>query len=450
MSDAASKTFVELGLSPALCARLAARGWAAPLPIQREAIPHALAGSDVLGRSQTGTGKTAAYGLPIVQRLGERSAHRTRALILVPTRELAVQVDAELRWMTAGSTLKGALVAGGLSIDGQRAALAEGADWVVATPGRLVDLLNRQWASLAGVEVVVLDEADQLLALGFLDEIKAIANVLPVRRQTMLFSATLPREISMLARALLTRPVRVEWGDATSADAIEEQLWPVAGSQKLEFLEEWLTRQAPANALLFTRTRARASQLGERLAARGWSVEVLHAERPMAERRAALDAFRSGRARLLVATDVAARGLDIPGVAAVVNYDVPVAPEDYIHRVGRTARAGLGGTAATLMVASEVALVARIEHLTRKPLRAMRLEDFAYTEDEGAGDRAPKSRQRTPASLSRREGSADRKESPFTKSGKARHGFAVPEDPTPRDEAKRRKKGTRKRLPHQR
>lgn len=448
MSDA--PTFEQLGLAPALAARVAAHGWSAPLPIQREALPPALAGADVLGRSQTGTGKTAAFALPIAQRLGERSAHRTRALVIVPTRELATQVEAELRWITAGTTLRGALVVGGLSIDGQRAALAEGVDWIVATPGRLVDLLHRGWASLNAVEVLVLDEADQLMALGFLDDIKAIAEVLPPKRQTMLFSATLPREIAQLARTLLTRPVRIEVGDATSADAIVEQLWPVAAPQKLAFLEEWLARQAPANALVFTRTRERASRLGEQLAARGWSVEVLHAERPMGERRAALEAFRSGRVRLLVATDVAARGLDIVGVAAVVNYDVPVAPEDYIHRVGRTARAGRTGVAATLMSAREAALMARVEHLTRKPLKPQHLEDFEYLPEAENDGRAPQARDRDVGSMATRKPSAERKESPFTKSGQARHGFAIPDDPTPRDEAKRRRKSTRKRLPHQR
>lgn len=441
-------SFSALNLDDRLLRAVADMGFAEPMPIQREAIPVILAGHDVLGKAQTGTGKTAAFGLPILERLLPDSKRRPRALILLPTRELTMQVHEHLEALARHTPLRGIAITGGdMDDEKQEHALRQGADWIAATPGRLLRHLRGNYVDLGALEFVVLDEADQLLEFGFLPDLQRIVSYLPERRQTLMFSATLPAQMQELARALLDKPVRIDIGETTTAEPVREQLWPVAAHQKFDLLRELIARRGMDSVLVFTRTRKGADALTAALRRAGLSAGQLHAERPMEERRAALRAFREGSVPILVATNLASRGLDITGISHVVNYDVPTAPEDYIHRVGRTGRAGRPGEAITLMSAEEEILAAKIEHLTRKRLPEHRLEGFAYDREPDAVERLKPRRTRTVDFQTRfiEEG----KPKPFTRSGQLRRGFEVP-DPD-KEQRKKQKKRFRmkKRLPHE-
>lgn len=443
-------TFEQFKLDISLLEAIRKLGFEKPMPIQEQAIPPALDGRDILGKAQTGSGKTAAFGLPILQQLLPESSHRPRLLVLAPTRELAQQVDAHLKALAEFTRLHGFSIVGGEDFDSQEHRLRQGGDWVVATPGRLLAHLRRDYADLEALGHLVLDEADRLLELGFLPDIQQIVSYLPERgRQTMLFSATLPARMMELARALLADPVRLYIDESRPPEPVREGLWPVPARQKFQFLQAFLDARLVSSALVFTRTRRRADSLARKLEVAGRACELLHADRSMDERRAALAAFRAGEVPLLVATDLAARGLDISGISHVINYDVPVSPEDYIHRAGRTGRAGQAGEAHTFMAGEEETLVAKIEQYLGKRFGSNRLEDFPYRE-ERPGGRQIDARPREAASYSSRVPGKGRKSSPFTKSGKAKPGLEVPESET-RQKNKKRKRRSRlkKRLPHQ-
>jgi ATP-dependent RNA helicase DeaD len=370
--------FAALGLDSALVGALTSLGYEEPTPIQREAIPPLLAGRDVLGQAATGTGKTAAFALPMLHRIlggsaRERDRTEVRGLILVPTRELAMQVAQAVH--RYGRPLDACVlpIYGGQSYTQQLRALRRGVDVVVATPGRALDHLSRGTLDLARVETVVLDEADEMLDMGFADELDAILDALPSERQTALFSATMPRRVVAIAEQRLREPVRVSIAAETTplgeAPRVREVAYVVQRAHKAAALARVLDMEAPSSAIVFCRTRNEVDELSETLGARGYAAEALHGGLSQEQRDRVLRRFREGVSELLVATDVAARGLDIERLSHVVNYDVPSSPEAYVHRIGRTGRAGREGVAITLVEAREQRLVRNIEQRTRRKLR---------------------------------------------------------------------------------
>jgi ATP-dependent RNA helicase RhlE len=357
-------TFADLGLAPPLLSAIDALGYAEPTPIQAQAIPLILKGRDVMGLAQTGTGKTAAFTLPILHRLlgGPR---RTRVVILSPTRELCLQIEGNVRQYAAGSGLEVAPIYGGVGYEAQEAALAGGVDIVAATPGRLMDHLEKQHVVFDDLEVLVLDEADRMLDMGFAPQIQAIVGQMPSWRQTLLFSATMPPEVEVLARKYLRKPVVVQVGRRSSAaSTVRHVVYPVPRPRKTALLAELLrTEAAEGPVLVFTRTKAGADRVVRDLEDAGIPAHAMHADKGQAQREQALADFKDGRVRVLVATDIAQRGLDISGITHVVNYDVPQQAEDYVHRIGRTGRAATSGDAITLMCADEIGTVRLIERV---------------------------------------------------------------------------------------
>jgi ATP-dependent RNA helicase RhlE len=374
-------SFSTFNLHPDLLRGLAAQGFATPTPIQQQAIPPALAGRDVLACAMTGSGKTAAFLLPILQALHGKPRGLTRALILAPTRELAAQIDEHRQALARHTRLTGAAVFGGVPMGPQETAFRRGVDILVATPGRLLDHMQQSYARLSGIEVLVLDEADRMLDMGFLPDIRRVLRALPSgRRQTLLFSATLPAPITALAREMLRDPALLDV-ERPSAPAVgvTHAAYPVASDLKIPLLVELLSRPNVRNALVFTRTKHRANRLAERLGHRGVPAERIHGNRTQAQRTRALADFKAGRVRVLVATDIAARGIDVTGLSHVVNFDVPAAAEDYIHRVGRTARAEAVGDAMTLVSPAEETDFRSIERAVGKPIARVTLAGFNYT-----------------------------------------------------------------------
>jgi ATP-dependent RNA helicase RhlE len=356
--------FASLGLKPELVRAVAEEGYETPTPIQRETIPLALNGRDVVGSAQTGTGKTAAFLLPILDRLSVVPGPKLRALILVPTRELAEQVLERAQAYGRHVPLKAAAIYGGVGMEPQTRALARGVDVVVATPGRLLDHMSRGHVDLSWVEVLVLDEADRMLDMGFAPDVTRIIDALPAVRQTLLFSATISHDVDRLARRALKSHAEVETAPrATPADGIEHGIFAVDRINKKEALETILHLDLVKRALVFTRTKYGADKLARHLKRAGLKTEAMHGDKAQSSRQRALDDFRSGRLRVLVATDVAARGIDVDDIELVVNFDVPQDPEVYVHRAGRTARAGAQGVALTLMSPDEWLLMADIEKL---------------------------------------------------------------------------------------
>jgi ATP-dependent RNA helicase RhlE len=352
---------------PELVRAVADEGYEHPTPIQLEAIPLALAGRDLIGSAQTGTGKTAAFVLPILQRLQEGARGVLRALILVPTRELAEQVVTSIRAYGRHTHLKGAAVYGGVGMEPQTRALKHGADVVVATPGRLLDHMERGHVNFSKLEVLVLDEADRMLDMGFAPDVRKILNALPEERQTMLFSATISPEVDALARRALNGHASVEIGRrAQPADGIEHIIVAVDKVQKKGALGSILKAKPAGQTLVFTRTKYGADKLVMFLRREGIAANALHGDKAQSQRQRTLDQFRSGEAEILVATDIAARGIDVDGIRMVVNFDVPTDPEVYVHRVGRTARAGAQGLALTLISPDEWLLMADVEKLIGK------------------------------------------------------------------------------------
>ena len=366
-------TFPELGLAEPLLRALAAQHLETPTPIQAGAIPALLDGHDLLGIAQTGTGKTAAFGLPLLHRLATENIRAapfaTRALILAPTRELALQIDDSLRRLAANLRLRSVTILGGVSRFRQVQAMRRGADIVVGTPGRVCDLLATAELRLGAVTSFVLDEADRMLDLGFIRDIRRILDALPAQRQSALFSATMPKEVAGLAEALLRDPVRVSIPQvATTTPKIEQQVHFVARADKRPLLMELLGDPAMQRVIVFTRTKRGADRVAEGLEEAGQSVSTIHGNKSQPQREKALDRFRSGRARVLVATDIAARGIDVTGISHVINYDMPVEPESYVHRIGRTARAGASGVAISLCEPDEHAALRAIERCTGMPI----------------------------------------------------------------------------------
>ncbi len=363
-------TFASLGLSSHILKTLAAEGYDTPTPIQAECIPAALAGHDLLGCAQTGTGKTAAFSLPLIDRLqagkpgGNGSARRVRALVLAPTRELAAQIDESLRTYGRGTGLRAAIIYGGVKQARQVRQLQAGSDVIVATPGRLLDLMEQGHVDLRGVEMLVLDEADRMLDMGFIEPIRRIARALPAARQTLLFSATMPPKIRSLAETMLTNPVSVSVSRvASAAPKIEQSLYHVAGPDKTRLLTHLLQDGNVERSVVFTKTKRGADKLAEMLMRDGVTASAIHGNRSQSQRERALAAFRTGRFRVLVATDVAARGLDVDGITCVFNYNMPMEAEAYVHRIGRTGRAGATGRAISFCSREERALLRDIERL---------------------------------------------------------------------------------------
>ena len=416
-------TFAELGLNEQILAGVATLGFSAPTPVQTAAIPAVLAGKDVVASAQTGTGKTAAFMLPTLQRIavekpGEaekpdakerdaaagpnasakpnaaagRGAKRgdtkrnayPRALIITPTRELAAQIDNVAKSVCASTGQQAVIVTGGARYKHQITALQKGCDVLVATPGRLIDLLDKKHTSLENIQVLVLDEADRMLDMGFWPSVRRIMEQLPKAHQTLLFSATLPASITSTIDALLKDPERIEIArTGQTAATIEQHLCSVTQGQKPQLLKALIDSfdPAPERVLVFCRTKSRVDSIYKNLKAAGLKVDVMHADRPQKARARALERFRSGAIQVLVATDVMSRGIDIQGIDAVINFDVPLDPEDYVHRIGRTGRAGAAGQAYTFMGPDEVTPLREIEYFTKALIPTWDLPGFSY--DEG-------------------------------------------------------------------
>ena len=415
-------TFAELGLNEQILAGVATLGFNAPTPVQAAAIPAVLAGKDVVASAQTGTGKTAAFMLPTLQRIAVekpggvenpdakerdaaagrnavsgRNAKRgdakrgdakrnayPRALIITPTRELAAQIDDVAKSVCASTGQQAVIVTGGARYKHQITALQKGCDVLVATPGRLIDLLDKKHTSLENIQVLVLDEADRMLDMGFWPSVRRIMEQLPKAHQTLLFSATLPASITSTIDALLKDPERIEIArTGQTAATIEQHLCSVTQGQKPQLLKALIDSfdPAPERVLVFCRTKSRVDSIYKNLKAAGLKVDVMHADRPQKARARALERFRSGAIQVLVATDVMSRGIDIQGIDAVINFDVPLDPEDYVHRIGRTGRAGAAGQAYTFMGPDEVTPLREIEYFTKALISTWDLPGFSY--DEG-------------------------------------------------------------------
>ena len=351
--------FDMMDLPPKLVARLKDMGLTDPTPIQKQAIPHALNGRDVMGLAQTGTGKTAAFGVPIVAQMlaleGRPAPKSARGLVLAPTRELATQISQNLRAFAQKSALKVTMVVGGQSINNQIRQLERGVDLLVATPGRLLDLMDRRAVRLDETVFLVLDEADQMLDMGFIHDLRKIAQVLPSERQTMLFSATMPKQMNELAQSYLRRPIRVEVSPpGKAADKVTQEVHFIAKAEKAGLLIEMLDKHREERALVFGRTKHGSEKLMKSLVKAGYAAGSIHGNKSQGQRDRAIAAFKSGEIKVLVATDVAARGLDIPDVKHVYNYDLPNVPDNYVHRIGRTARAGKDGAAIAFCAPDEM------------------------------------------------------------------------------------------------
>lgn len=411
-------TFAELGLNEQILAGVATLGFNAPTPVQAAAIPAVLAGKDVVASAQTGTGKTAAFMLPTLQRIavekpggaekpnakepnasakpnaaaGRGAKHNAkrgdskrnaypRALIITPTRELAAQIDAVAKSVCASTGQQAVIVTGGARYKHQITALQKGCDVLVATPGRLIDLLDKKHTSLENIQVLVLDEADRMLDMGFWPSVHRIMEQLPKAHQTLLFSATLPASITSTIDALLKNPERIEIArTGQTAATIEQHLCSVTQGQKPQLLKALIDSfdPAPERVLVFCRTKSRVDSIYKNLKAAGLKVDVMHADRPQKARARALERFRSGAIQVLVATDVMSRGIDIQGIDAVINFDVPLDPEDYVHRIGRTGRAGAAGQAFTFMGPDEVTPLREIEYFTKALIPTWDLPGFSY------------------------------------------------------------------------
>jgi ATP-dependent RNA helicase RhlE len=370
--------FTALGLPQPVVDAVLAAGYRTPTPIQIQAIPLALRGRDIMGLAQTGTGKTAAFTLPIIARLSG-GPRRLRALILTPTRELCQQVEESFRKYGRFSEIDVAPIYGGVAYEPQERALADRVDVLVATPGRLIDHMERRNVALDELEILVLDEADRMLDMGFAPQINRIVSGISSYRQTLLFSATMPPEVEALARKYLRRPVVVQVGRRSqAAHTVKHAVYPVPASQKTALLVALLQQPGMDSVLVFSRTRHGADRVVRSLHDAGIEATALHADKSQSQRSAALDAFKRGAIRVLVATDIAQRGLDISGISHVVNYDVPGQAEDYVHRIGRTGRAAQTGDAFTFMAPDEIAMVRTIERVLGQPIDRISMPGFDF------------------------------------------------------------------------
>jgi ATP-dependent RNA helicase RhlE len=365
--------FSDLGLSDPIQLALKSRNHITPTPIQQEAIPELLKGSDVLGIAQTGTGKTGAFALPILQKLAKSQPkdkrRNPRALILAPTRELAIQIGEEFAAYGQNLHLRHTVIFGGVKQNPQVNALRRGVDIIVATPGRLLDLMSQGFIDLNGAEFLVLDEADRMLDMGFVHDVRKIVSALPNKRQSLLFSATMPKEIAALSGDMLNNPVRIEvTPQATPIESITQSIYHVGAADKTKLLASIMDDPALSKVIVFTRTKHRANRVADKLGKSGVDAEAIHGNKSQGARQRALSRFRAGEARVLVATDIAARGIDVDGITHVINFELPNEPESYVHRIGRTARAGAGGAAVSFCDPAERAYLRDIERLIQRPL----------------------------------------------------------------------------------
>ena len=375
-------SFNTLGLGPKLLQSIHDLGYTEPTPIQTAAIPRVLEGRDLIGIAQTGTGKTAAFVLPLLERLTAKpvqNARNPRVLIVAPTRELAAQIDENVRNLGRHLRIRCAMVFGGVGEGPQIDALRRGVDVVVATPGRLIDLMNAGHVSLRHVEMVVLDEADRMLDMGFLPQIRKIVQTLPKERQTLLFSATLSTDIEKVTSEFLRQPQTVEIGRRSNpAESVAQYLYPVPKSRKVDLLIALLRDSSLDSVLVFSRTKHGADKIARKLKTANISAATLHSNRSQSQRTAALDGFKSGRCRVLVATDIASRGIDVEGISHVINFDFPMHSEDYVHRIGRTGRAQAIGDAISFVTPDDETYVRDVEKLTKKRIERKTISGFDY------------------------------------------------------------------------
>ncbi len=412
------KTFHEIELIEPIQRALAEENYVVPTPIQAKTIPAAIAGQDILGCAQTGTGKTAAFALPILNRLGERhrkaEPNRPHVLVLAPTRELAIQIGESFATYGRHLRLRHVLVYGGVNQANQVRALNRGAHVLVATPGRLIDLMDQGFVELGHLEVFVLDEADRMLDMGFMPALKRIISELPAKRQSLFFSATMPPNIQELSQRLLTNPIRVNvTPKSTSVERIEQQLMLVERATKLSVIRQVLSSASVDRAIVFTKTKRGANMLAEKLAKGGIRATAIHGNKSQSARQKALEAFRRKDVNVLVATDVAARGIDIDGVTHVINYDMPVEPESYVHRIGRTGRAGAAGIAISFCTPAERAELKAIEDLIGKRIPHATNQPVPQIEESLRRERDDSTRFRTPT---RSQGNSQSKSKPASRS----------------------------------
>ena len=371
-------SFDDFKFHPIVAEGIAAAGYTTPTPIQKQAIAPVMQGRDVMGLAQTGTGKTAAFALPILQRLAKGRRGPVKALVIAPTRELAEQIHEAFRTLGKKISLRSLTLYGGVNINPQTKALRKGADIIVACPGRLLDHIGRGNVSFDGLDTLVIDEADQMFDMGFFPDIRRILGHLPHQRQTLMFSATMPGEIGRLANEVLTDPVRVQVDTLAPAETVSHALYPVQQHLKTSMLMALLKRTDTASVLVFTRTKHRAKRVGEQLGKAGYRSASLQGNLSQNRRKEALDGFRDGRYQVLVATDIAARGIDVSQISHVINYDMPGTPDAYTHRIGRTGRATRSGDAFTLFTDEDATMVRAIERALGSPIERRMLDDFDY------------------------------------------------------------------------
>lgn len=395
--------FNQFHLDPRLKQGIEKAGYESPTPIQQAAIPAALRGRDIIGTAQTGTGKTAAFVLPILNKLLNGQRNMPRALIVTPTRELAEQIHDVIKTLSAGTKLKSATIYGGVGAAPQIQALRNGAEILVACPGRLLDLIAQGHAKMANIEILVLDEADRMFDMGFLPDVRRIVKAVPQKRQTMLFSATFPPDVELLAQQALTHPQKIAMGIIKPAHTVAHALYPVPQHLKTTMLIELLKRTDTNSVLVFTRTKHRAHRVAQQIQRAGFKVTSLHGDRSQGQRQAALKGFKSGHHDIMVATDIAARGLDIETISHVINYDMPDTADAYIHRIGRTGRAQRTGDAFTLITDDDKDMIRTLERIMGAPLKRETLEGFDYSrpapprsESGGRGRGSPRSEGRRP------------------------------------------------------
>lgn len=353
-------------------------GYETPTPIQEAAIPAALRGRDLIGTAQTGTGKTAAFVLPILNKLLTGQHNVPRALIVTPTRELAEQINDVIRVLSAGTRIKSVTIYGGVGAGPQVTALRNGAEILVACPGRLLDLIDQRIAKMEHIEILVLDEADRMFDMGFLPDVRRIVKAVPTQRQTMMFSATFPSEVELLAASALKQPQKIAMGISRPAYTVTHALYPVPAHLKSALLLELLKRTDTNSVLIFTRTKYRAQKVAQQILRAGYKVTSLHGDRTQGQRQSALKGFKSGAHDIMVATDIAARGLDVETISHVINYDMPDTADAYIHRIGRTGRAERTGDAFTLVTPEDTDMVRALDRIMGEPIKRETLEGFNY------------------------------------------------------------------------
>ena len=408
-------SFEKMGLSPEILRALQTKKYVDPTPIQAKAIPVIMQGKDLIGCAQTGTGKTAGFTLPILNRLQQGKSPSLRALVLVPTRELAMQVHESVKTYGGNLRLRTALVYGGVGIYPQKETLRRGVDILIATPGRLMDHMRQKTVSFKNLEVLVIDEADRMLDMGFIADIRTIIKSIPQQRQTLLFSATMPAEIQRLANEILKQPEVIEIArQGTPASGVRQVVYPVDVTRKSDLLVHLIEKEQMSKVLVFTRTKNRAEKLATHLNRKGSIAEAIHGDKSQRERTQALQSFRNGSVQVLVATNVAARGLDVKEISHVVNYEMPDAPEDYVHRIGRTARAEKTGDAISLVASCERESLRNIERYIGTKIRQVVMDGFASS--DGGPRQAPGKAEPSFKTRPRRPGQARRSSySGFTK-----------------------------------